>query len=481
MNLYASKKDRRRRVRAILWVLLLVLLSVYYLIGGVFIFFLHRPNEQNSPVLDPRRFSGDDLGPDKAVIIEDRVFSATTRLNLIENAESSIKLAYYAVHDGVSSDVFYASLLEAADRGVEVLLLFDGIFHNLRGSQRATYWALIAHPNVSVRFFEPLDILKPWTLNNRLHDKIIIVDDAFALLGGRNIGDKYYLENYHREVVEDRDVLIVGDQSPPEAQSVLHEFNAYFSLLWNHRYTKEKDSAVSKRNAKRAAGATDHLFKTIARMREGNPEHFNQEIDWQALALPTRKITLITNPIERLNKDPVILKELIALGNQAESSIFMQSPYIVPTWQMKRYRPDHLPQASLDLLTNSAASSPNIFAVAGYLNHRKSLAEESTTLFEYHGPGSIHAKSYLFDDRLSVIGSFNIDGRSSFLSTESMVVIDSPEVAESLLKSMEHLQGLSIAHPGTEKSNTPAREIAWVKRLIVGFNRILLYPFDVFL
>jgi putative cardiolipin synthase len=481
MKPFSSKKNRQRRPIRALLVFLLIIISVYYLMSGVFIFFVHQPNELNSPAPDPQRFYGDDVGPDKAVIIEDRALSAVTRINLIENAHSSLKIAYYAVHDGLAADIFYASILEAADRGVEVELLFDGIFHNLKGRQHATYWALTAHPNISVRFYEPLNLFKPWTINNRLHDKLIIVDGTYTLLGGRNIGDKYYLENYHREVVEDRDVLVVKDQTMPTQASVSDDFNAYFSSLWNHQYTKERGSSVSRHRLKRAAEATQALLETLTQIRIKSPERFNQKIDWQAVAQPTRKITLITNPIERLNKNPMILKELIAIANQTEGSIILQSPYVIPTWQMNRYRTFEPLQATVEILTNSPAASPNYFAVAGYLNNRKTLVDESTTLFEYHSPGSIHAKSYLFDDRLSVIGSFNLDGRSSFLSTESMVVIDSIEVAASLKKSIESLQNQSIPYQNTGENKVAQREISWTKKVIIKLNRIILYPFDIFL
>ena len=206
---------------------------VYLLLCGLFIFLVHRPS---SPKTNSERFFSDMVGPDRALIIEERSSAATIRIDLIEGAKSSLRIAYYAVHDGLSSDIFYASLIEAAERGVEVELLFDGIFHNLKGREKETYWALVNHPNIRVKFYEIPNLFKPWTINNRLHDKFILVDDTYVLLGGRNIGDKYFLENYPGSFVEDRDVLVVNTAENLE-ESVLGQFKLYFEYLWSPIYS----------------------------------------------------------------------------------------------------------------------------------------------------------------------------------------------------------------------------------------------------
>ncbi|WP_256583504.1 phospholipase D-like domain-containing protein, partial [Pseudomonas sp. 2995-1] len=80
---------------------------------------------------------------------------------------------------------------------------------------------------------------------------------------------------------------------------------------------------------------------------------------------------------------------------------------------------------------------PNVIAFSGYTNVREKVVDFSSSVLEYQGPDSVHAKTYIFDDRLSLIGSFNLDARSSFLSTETMVVIDSEEFAKTLTDEIE--------------------------------------------
>jgi putative cardiolipin synthase len=371
--------------------------------------------------------------------------------------------------------VFYGSILEAADKGVKVELLFDGIFHNLKGKEKITYRSLISHPNIRIRFFEPLNILKPWTFNNRLHDKFVIIDDKYLLLGGRNIGDKYYLENYDESIVEDRDILIINTDSNNVSESVIHQFNNYFDSLWNHKYTKEKVIKIAKRQKPAIDKNQQKILTYLEEIREQYPDKFDLDFDWLEHSLPTNKITLITNPIDRFNKEPTILAQIGSLTNLSKERILFQSPYIIFNKHMSKYFSNNFNSAKLFLLTNSAYSSPNYFAVSGYLKNRAKLAMRAENLYEYYGEGSIHAKTYVFDNKLSMMGSFNLDPRSSFLSTESIIVIDSEEVAEALTQKIELIINQSISY--SADSQTP-KQITWYKKLLITIVRILFYPFD---
>lgn len=44
----------------------------------------------------------------------------------------------------------------------------------------------------------------------------------------------------------------------------------------------------------------------------------------------------------------------------------------------------------------------------------------------------VHTKAVLLDDRLSVVGSYNLDMRSTYLDTELMLVIDSKELNQQI-------------------------------------------------
>jgi putative cardiolipin synthase len=68
------------------------------------------------------------------------------------------------------------------------------------------------------------------------------------------------------------------------------------------------------------------------------------------------------------------------------------------------------------------------------------LCEESTRDLSKCSPTAaygLHAKSIVFDRRIAGIGSFNFNLRSTYLNTESLLIIENQNIAESLANDME--------------------------------------------
>jgi len=159
---------------------------------------------------------------------------------LIKEATSRIDLSYYKLVDGTVSDLILGSLLAAADRGVTVRILLDGVIQlaNMNGRVDDIFLGFTSHPNIDVRLYEPFSLLLPFSWNNRLHDKMILVDDRFALVGGRNIEDRFYLkERYQDGFTHDRDVLVYHQRQPDSTAdglapaSAITDMSDYFEGL----------------------------------------------------------------------------------------------------------------------------------------------------------------------------------------------------------------------------------------------------------
>lgn len=168
---------------------------------------------------------------------------------------------------------------------------------------------------------------------------------------------------------------------------------------------------------------------------------------------------------------------------EAEESIFIQSPYVIPTKKMlKPLRGEELMADRIDILTNSLAASPNVLASSGYRKYRKKIIDSGVDLYEFQGPGSIHAKSFIFDDRLSLVGSFNVDPRSAYLSTETMVVIDSEEFTAHLKGAIDNQIDNSLL-VGDDYSyeyspEVEAKPVSPLKLWIVRVLSVIVYLFD---
>ena len=120
------------------------------------------------------------------------------RLRMIEQAQHSIDISTFLIKPDLAGGLVGNALLEAAERGVHVRLLVDDAFTTSTDRGIA---AFSNHPNIDVRIFNPMSRQAPsfmgyvfdfGRVNRRMHNKIFVTDETFAIIGGRNFADEYY-------------------------------------------------------------------------------------------------------------------------------------------------------------------------------------------------------------------------------------------------------------------------------------------------
>ena len=183
-----------------------------------------------------------------------------------------------------------------------------------------------------------------------------------------------------------------------------------------------------------------------------------------------------------MNKEPWVWYEINRLKEVSGESVFVQSPYIIPTRMVRRFmNTDHQFEGEINVLTNSLASNPNNFGLSGHMPYRKRKVDFVDKVYEYQGTGSLHAKTYVFDERISLIGSYNLDPRSTFLSTETMAVIDSPQFAQHLMDTIGDLYDQSLVvgedYSYIENPDIEEREVPFLKRTTVRTYSIITFLF----
>ena len=129
----------------------------------------------------------------------------------------------------------------------------------------------------------------------------------------------------------------------------------------------------------------------------------------------------------------------------ARQSVFLQSPYVVLDSALETLLTE-LGQMGIEyqILTNSLASSPNLPAFAAYLGDREKILSTGAQVWEYQSRHAIHAKTYVIDGRMTVIGSYNLDPRSAYIDTELMLAIDSRDFAAHLRQVQAGYQAQSL-------------------------------------
>ncbi len=355
-------------------------------------------------------------------LLEDNVESAQIRLDLAQQAESEISAAYFIFKDDeVGLDGLWA-MRQAARRGVRVRLIIDAQWNKVS-------LALIKHlkeEGVELRCYHPFRFSRPFWVTRRMHDKLFIVDGVNLITGGRNIENAYFGLG-HRNYV-DRDVYVWG---PTAAHA-----RDYFDELWeSHHVSKPDLSKLSPRSVSRAARKLDARGLALLQSKRLS---LNTCTYWPELSREAPGVRFLYDPVTDVRKRPGIRADLLDLVVEAKSSIYVETPYLVVTKKLMKLLAKAADRGlHVRILTNSLHSTDNLFPQAGYIGRKKKMARLGVELWEYRGPESLHAKTAVIDERLVIIGSYNVDPRSERLNTEVALVADDPELANQVLQSMD--------------------------------------------
>ncbi len=156
---------------------------------------------------------------------------------MIGTAKESIVLSTFDLRADDNGTDLMAALNHAADKGVKIRLLIDGIYQQLFLYGSRDFQALAAHENVEVEVYNPVTPLNLFRLNYRMHDKYVIVDEKMYLLGGRNSND-IFLGDQTWDINVDRDILVY-DTSEGKGESLL-QLEQVFHKIWAEGSVKSK-------------------------------------------------------------------------------------------------------------------------------------------------------------------------------------------------------------------------------------------------
>ncbi len=374
-----------------------------------------------------------------ALVFDEADAALDARLQLIGQAEHEIDVMVYQMNMDEAAALHLAALRAAARRGVRVRILLDGV-----GSMFLTRppMAHLEQEGIAFRLYHPWPSLRPRRWTRRLHDKLLRVDDRVLLIGGRSITDRFYgpAEAEERRVTLDREALVTGP--------VVDAARTYFETVWTSNRVRPPQSfawmedaptwpddfafgdgdprapgairrAVARADLDRVAQALDRAEAEIERRLPAEPHRLPDPTEAEFLESGVSP-----------SAEHTIAHDIHVLLGEARESMVIEMPYFIPTRAFLHALDDALDRGvRVEVLVNSLQSTMNFLAHAAYVNRRPSLARRGVRLWEYRGPEALHAKTFVLDGRVTVIGSYNVNRRSETRDTESVVVIDDPEVA----------------------------------------------------
>ena len=282
-------------------------LLIYIIIFSSLPFIKQKSVDENyKKDFDIGKFYQDDGSIAYAQVLRDNESASIEKIRAIDNAKDKIMLSNYRFLMDQEGKKYMASLVAAAQRGVEIYIILDGNTLFMNASKNNYYLALESFPNVHMKIYNPMNPLKPWSLMGRMHDKYMIVDEKIGFVGGRNI-EKRFLQNKGK-ISYDWDILVYFDKR--SQKDGLGELIAYFKDIYqNGQRNKDiKDAAVfaSSRKNKELIGELENIYKDN---KNHNPNNYKQ-IDYKKSLTRVGRVSLITNPIDVYSKQPLAFYQI---------------------------------------------------------------------------------------------------------------------------------------------------------------------------
>ena len=301
-------------------------------------------------------------------------------IGAIERAKEYVYFSSYIFDGGPLGQRFVAALSAAAERGVDVRVLLDGV-GEWYSPQRAS--TLLRGTRVRFARFLPPRLFPPtFTVNLRNHRKILLIDGLEAFTGGINIRDRYL----------DAAAVRIIDSHFRLSGPVLAQIETVFLRDWQF-----------------ATGDPD-----IAARRVPNPTG----------GAMCRVIA--DGPAARIDRLTALFTG--AIGS-ARRRIAIMTPYFVP------------PRELISPLLAAALAGVDVAVILPERNNLPyvhwatrhmlwELLERGVSVY-YQPPPFVHSKLFYVDDHYAQIGSANFDSRSLRLNFEMNVeVYDRDTVTE---------------------------------------------------
>jgi putative cardiolipin synthase len=394
---------------------------------------------------------------------------------LTDHARRSIDVQYFIWSTDNIGILASESLLQAADRGVHVRVIVDDL---LIDAPDKSLLALARHPNVDIRIYNPkhsvgtpgrkrvLNVVTDFRgVNQRMHNKTLIVDGKLGVTGGRNMADEYY-DYDHEYNFRDRDVLLLGD--------VVKDMQASFDRFWESDLSVKVEALYDGLGLmQKHVGVDDvdvqRIYSELHAYAQ-SPDNFAPEvraaIESVPAAFPRLAEEVVWGKVGFISDEPgkngkrfglggggLATEALAQLIENARERVIIQSPYLVLSSDAKDLFARAIARGvRVQINTNSLASTDNLQAFSGYRNQRKRLLKMGLEIYEYKpDPAAqrelmqrtvpwkgetpifaLHAKTMVVDGKIVYIGTFNLDPRSENLNTEAGVIIHDETVARAV-------------------------------------------------
>jgi len=336
----------------------------------------------------------------------------------LAKAKKFIFVEFFIVKESSMWDRLLEIMVQKAAEGIDVRLIVDGL-----GSHRMftrSYVSKLRAKGIKVLKFNPLVPYLQLFMNNRDHRKIVVVDGHTAFNGGINISDEYINKKILLGKWKDTGVRLHGE--------AVWSFTLMFIEMWD-TFCK----------------GHERINDYLAYKHEPD-----SPLEADGFILPYGD-----TPLDNEELGENIYVDML---NQASKYVYIYTPYLVISEKMiHTLRLTARRGVDVRLITPAIADKKLVHRLGR--SYYKFLLDAGVKIYEYT-PGFMHAKSFISDDEIAVVGTINLDYRSLYLHFECATLLFRSSTIEDIKK--DFIQTLE-----------ESREIKPIERKIRVINELL--------
>jgi len=354
-------------------------------------------NAVASPFIEPDKTLEKSTKKNRVLMLDIGYEALLVRIHLIRAAQKSLLIQTLIWSNDEVGRLMMYELIQAAKRGVKVRVLIDHIASE-KNLEIAAFLATV-EPNLQIKIYNPVGAAIPKKkinptlvekiysiatgfdqINQRMHNKLFIVDGMIGITGGRNYENAYFDQarglNY-----KDRDILIMG--------SVVTGMSESFNKFWEFRHTyllsDLQDVQISKKRGEirnwssRPGFRLHNLFGDIE--EKASDYDSIRRIFTDKLREVEHAYFIADDPgknnkkwFGRFKGAGRITYELASLVSKANKSIVIQTPYLVlskPAIKLFRKLRTKHPDLAIKVVTNSLAATDSWFTYAASFKQKQ--------------------------------------------------------------------------------------------------------------
>lgn len=318
----------------------------------------------------------------------------------LEKAEKYIFMEYFIIKEGDMWRELLEILIKKADSGVKVRILYDdiGCLFGLPDEMKK----LFRNYGIECLAFNPFRPLLISIQNNRDHRKITSVDGKVAFTGGINIADEYINKVRRFGHWKDTGIKLTG--------AAAWKLTAMFLQMWEVASGKQEDYSIYFPYKKQPC-----------------------KVKGMGCFQP-----YMDSPTDSENVGAHVYMHVI---NAARKYLYITTPYLI------------IDEKMINSLTLAAKSGVDVRIATPHVadkkmvhattrSYYKELIDAGVKIYEYT-EGFVHAKTFVSDGNIAVVGTTNLDYRSLYLHFECGVVAYDKGIATAVKNDFETLASQS--------------------------------------